>query len=153
VILKLVSYVMLDNSMSAFFAKSSLLTRLEVTSFGPSGPRFAGLVSSTGDVLYLTTDMLDIGDRVEVGVLVKWDSRDPTEGGTTETLPGGQVLAFHYLKAPGFESISGLQIHLDVGELTIAAGDMPYSLFVGFGEIRFGMPEYPVGEYRRVSPT
>ena len=88
-----------------------------------------------GHVIYLAVEMRDIAERLELGILKSGSDGDPSKG-QKETLLGGRVLSFDHLTAPDFDLISGVRIRLDVGDLLVTAGDMPYSIFVSLGDYR-----------------
>jgi hypothetical protein len=125
---------------------------VEVVTFTPHQPNFVILKGPEGRVTHLTIEMRDIKERLELGILKSGSDGDPSKG-QKEALPGGRVLSFDYLAAPGFDLISGVRIRLDVGDLIVTAGDMPYSIFVSFGDVQRGRPEYPINEYRSISVT
>lgn len=120
---------------------------VEVVSFTPHQPNFVVLKGSEGRVTHLSIEMRDIGERLELGILKSGSDGDPSKG-EKETFGGGRVYSFEYLAAPGFDLLSGVRIRLDVGELIVTAGDMPYSIFVSLGVLTRGRPEYPIDQYR-----
>jgi hypothetical protein len=136
-----------------FLAQNERIDLVEVISFPPLPPRFLALAGAKGRVAYLTTEMRDIKERLEIGVLKFLDQGDPPKSGVKETLSGGRVRSFEYLAAPGFDVISGVRIRLDSGDLIVTAGDAPYSIFIAFGEVRRGRPEYPIDQYRSIRAT
>lgn len=137
--------------LKEFLTGNDRIDFVEVITFPPLQPRFVVLKGPGGRVTHLTTEMRDIAERLELGLLTFWSGGDPSKGGQKETLPGGRVLSFDYLAAPGFDLISGVRIRLDIGDLIITAGDMPYSIFVSLGDAQRGRPEYPIDQYRSIS--
>lgn len=111
-------------------------------------PRFVGMIGFDGRAVYLTTEMCEIHERLELGVLKFWEKGDPSNSGTKVLLSGGRVLSWNYLAAPDFDFISGVRIRFESGDLIITAGAMPLSVFVSFGDFRIEDPEYPIDEYR-----
>lgn len=140
-------------SLDEFLNGNDRIDWVEVISFPYLQPRFVVLRGPEGRVTNLAIEMRDIEERLELGILMKWSDGDPSKGGSTETLPGGRVLSVEYLAAPGFDLVSGVRIKLDVGDLFVTAGAMPYSIFLNLGDTRRGQPEYPIDQYRPIHPV
>lgn len=143
----------MNTDLGDFLTNSGALEAIEVVSFKSIPPQYVGLTGPDGRTVYVASDMIDFGNRTEVGSLRLVDDRKPSDSDSKETLAGGRILRLDYLAAPGFNHVSGVKIVLDRGELIITAGDAPYSLFVGFGDIRIGRPEFPLDQYRPIEPA
>lgn len=136
--------------LNEFLVGNDRIDFVEVVSFPHLRPNFVVLKGPEGRVTHLAIEMRDIAERLELGILKSGGGGDPSKG-EKETLPGGRVLSFDYLAAPGFDLISGVRIRLDIGNLIVTAGDMPYSIFISLGDAQRGHPEYPVAQYRSIS--
>lgn len=139
--------------LNEFLEGNDRIDFVQVITFPHFQPRFVGLIGPNERISYVTTEMLDIAERMELGILISWSRGDPAAGSKREVFPGGRLLSFDYLAAPGFDLISGVRIRLDIGEMIITAGDMPYSIFMSLGEAQRGRPEYPVDQYRSINPA
>ena len=135
-----------------FFVGNDRVEKVEIISFSIFPPRlllpkFVTLTGFDHRAVYLTTEMHEVHERLEIGVLKFWEGNDPSKSGTKVLLSGGRVLSWNYLAAPGYDFISGARVKLDSGDLVVTAGAMPLSVFVSFGHFRAGDPECPVDQY------
>ena len=135
-----------------FFVGNDRVEKVEIISFSIFPPRlllpkFVTLTGFDHRAVYHTTEMHEVHERLEIGVLKFWEGNDPSKSGTKVLLSGGRVLSWNYLAAPGYDFISGARVKLDSGDLVVTAGAMPLSVFVSFGHFRAGDPEYPVDQY------
>ena len=139
-------------NLEEFLNGNDRIDWVEAISFPHLRPNFVILKGSEGRVTHLSIEMREIEERLELGILKSGNDGDPSKG-QTETFPGGRVLSVEYLAAPGFDLVSGVRIKLDVGDLFVTAGAMPYSIFLNLGDTRRGQPEYPVDQYRPIHPV
>jgi hypothetical protein len=139
--------------LKELLSANSQIDFVDVVSYRPLPPRYVGLVTVSGRAIYLTTDMCDLGERVEVGILKLVDpwKASGEEAEVKERFPGGRVVASEYLQAPNVDRISGVRIKLDTGDLIVTAGDAPYSIFFSFGDVQRGRPEFPIDEYKPIA--
>jgi len=139
--------------LNEFLAGNDRIDDVQIVSFTRGQPNFAVLIGPDGRQIRIFTEMRDVGERLELGILKLGAVPPDFSQGEIETVPGGRVLLFEYLAAPGFDFVSGVRIRLDGGDLIILAADMPYSVFVSLGAVERGRPEYPIDDYRTVRPA
>lgn len=142
-------------NLEEFLAGNERIDVIEIISFELFPPRllppsFVGLIGLDGRAVYLAAEMREIHERLELGLLKIWEKNDPSKSGTKVLLPGGKVLSWNYLAAPGYEFISGVVIKLDNGELVVTAAATPCAIFASFGDFRIENPEYSIEEYRNI---
>jgi hypothetical protein len=125
-----------------------------------SGPRFATLWRSDGTGLRLYTEMHDVAERREVGVLnfepVTVPRPDETIADVESAFQGEIAASKLIIHESGEAAESGLILKAGSGEeIIVVAGAYPYSLAVGgvLSMPNIFHPEYPIDRYVRVPMT
>jgi len=120
-------------------------------------PRFITLWRSDGTGLRLYTDMHDVAERREVGVLNVNRVSTPQPDEVLATVPPAfesEIIVFKLLiRESGVEAESGVVFTTQAGdEIVVVAGAYPYSLAVqGVSSLPHVFePEYPLDQYLRV---
>ena len=143
-------------SLSA--ALSQAIKRISVAFYIPnSGPRFVTLWHSNGTGVRIFTEMYDIAERTEVGVLKLEPASTPEASEVNASLTShfrGRVTAHKLvISESGTRAESGVAlVNEDGDELVIVAGAYPYSLAVkGVSPLpHIFEPEYSLNRYDRV---
>lgn len=138
--------------LRAFLKDNDVIQSVEIISFENVPPQYVGLRVSGTVAIFVVNEMLDHGDRIEVGSLRFVRELKGSQGSELrEIIPGGQVISCDYLISPECDEVAGVRIGFEDKELTITTGDAPYSIFVEFDGITRGRSEYPLDRYRCIS--
>lgn len=133
-------------TLEQFLRGNDRIDLIEVVTFPPSQPNFVELKGPIGRVTQLAAGMEDIAERLEIGVLGVGIVGNSAQA-QIAVFAGGRVLSFQYLRAPDYPHRSGVRIKMDIGNLIVVAGDMPYSIFFSLNGAELGRPEFPIDEY------
>lgn len=125
-----------------------------------NGPRFVTLWRSDGSGLRLFTEMHDVAERREVGVLnfeeVLAPRPDETIGDVASAFQGEIVASKLVIHESGAIAESGVILKASSGdEIVIVAGVYPYSLAIrgALSALNIFHPEYPIDAYVHVRIT
>jgi hypothetical protein len=123
---------------------------IELWYFPNTPPQYLVLSPAAASKVRIQCSMRQITPRAELGILLieLAPESTPIEADVRSLCGPVRLCSYQTLAAPNSDVISGLIMNLDVGELTLTAGAMPYTLFVRKGTSDFGSPEYPLDQYR-----
>jgi hypothetical protein len=113
---------------------------------------FIGLKALSDPPIFLATDMIDIAERREIGILQVVQEAKFDKSMIEERLRGGRLVSFEYLANPVIDRACGLRLILETGTATVVAGDAPYSICFEFGGISRGRSEFDMADYHVVLP-
>lgn len=135
--------------LKTFLQANDFVQAVEIVAFENVPPQYVGLHVRGGMVMFVANEMVEFGDRKELGSLQFLEHLNGMNGSELrEKFPGGRVSSCDYLIAPENDEIAGVRIDLEGKEMMITTGDAPYSIFVHFHGVTRGRPEYPLDRYR-----
>ena len=126
------------------------ITSIEVISY-PRQPRAQVLLTlASGRHLLLSSEMIDIEERLEEGEIQISDT--PVFGTTPDKsrLRGGVIDSLVELRTMDHHTKSGYKMDFTDGSFVVSAGSAPFSLYVEVIGVSFGKPEYSIHEYKHI---
>jgi hypothetical protein len=132
-----------------FLQADRRVTKITVRVFPNLPPQVVLLTLPDGQEARIRCVMHERSPRSEYGVLtIEIGNSHQQQPGEDVVVTGNATIRGCELwSGPGLTTVSGFKLSLDVGELVVTTGTIPYSLYIQHENRCWGDPEFEISQY------